>query len=824
MSASQCFLGIDLGTTNSAAAVFDGQNVTLVRNAAGETITPSVVRIDARGIVTVGSRARRYLDKDPDNVRTEFKRLLGAGHQLSFPASGATKRPEELSAAVLAAIRADVEAQLGFAPTRAVISVPALFELPQTAATSEAARLAGFAQVDMIQEPVASALAAGWRDTDPTLPWLIYDLGGGTFDVSLLETREGLLRVIGHDGDNFLGGRDFDDAIVDWATDALRARGGPALERANPEHRRALRRLRAAAEEAKIELTRARAAELALPDLEVDGREVELELVLDRSTLERLVAPLVQRTIAVCQRLLATHGIVPGPEALARVVLVGGPTAMPFLRERVAAALAAPFTQGHDPMTLVAQGAAYYAGTIGLDAAAPATPGAAAAGGGVRVWLQSPAVSADVNPFVVGKLVDRADLGRVRHVVLRETQSGWTGEPEALDADGSFVAMVSLTPRRTNTFALTGRDANGRDVALDPPTLTIVHGTTIGDPPLSRTVGVALASDRVQAFFERGAPLPTKRTFVLRTAETLSPQDPDGVLRVPIVQGEFAQAHLCRLVGSLDVRASALGAVLPAQSPVELTLEVDRGGRLGASARVVATGQVFDQVAHLVAGTLDAAAAEARLDALGAALAETRTKAFRFQMTATIARLGDAEAQLAGARRDASAARGGDLDALERLRRALVDLDVVLAEAEADLAWPELTTKAERVVAFATSWVAEFGTSDERTTLHATRQALEKARVAQNAVEVQRQIDLVRRLGAAAALRRPDAWREEFDYVAGRAVEATDPRKAARLVEEGHKAASAGQEAELERIVRDLWKLLPHSAEDRRLAHGSGVT
>src|SRR5499427_2508016 len=213
-SARSAFLGIDLGTTNSAAAVFDGEKVEIVRNPEGASITPSVVKIDARGNVTVGGRARRSLEKDPDNVRAEFKRLMGSPHALRFSASKLERRPEELSAEVLKAIREDVRAQFGVLPAHAVISVPALFELPQNAATSEAARLAGFDRVELIQEPVASAIAAGFKAEEESGPWLVYDLGGGTFDVSLLETQEGLLRVVGHDGDNFLGGRDFDAAIV----------------------------------------------------------------------------------------------------------------------------------------------------------------------------------------------------------------------------------------------------------------------------------------------------------------------------------------------------------------------------------------------------------------------------------------------------------------------------------------------------------------------------------------------------------------------------------------------------------------------------------
>ena len=341
MTQRPLYVGIDLGTTNSAAAVFDGEKVELIRTAAGSTLTPSVVRIDARGNVTIGTRARRFLDSDPQNTRAEFKRLMGTAQHLDFAAAKLSKKPEELAAEVLKSLRADAKDQIGFMPERAVISVPALFELPQSAATSEAARLAGFERVDLIQEPVASALAAGWTQEDSTGSWLVYDLGGGTFDASLLETRDGLLRVVGHDGDNFLGGRDIDGAIVDWAVGEIARLTGARIDKANPAHTTVIRKLKLAAEEAKQELGRLEEAAITIPNLEVDGVAFDVDLVIDRPTLDRLTLPLVDRSIEVCRRLLAAHGLT--ADQIGRIVLVGGPTVMPVLRRRVSEALGAPF-------------------------------------------------------------------------------------------------------------------------------------------------------------------------------------------------------------------------------------------------------------------------------------------------------------------------------------------------------------------------------------------------------------------------------------------------------------------------------------------------
>src|SRR5262245_48159730 len=333
MTKRPLYVGIDLGTTNSTVAVFDGEEVTLIRNSMGSVLTPSVVRIDTRGNVTVGARARRFLDTDPANTRSEFKRLMGTTHRLEFPASGTSRQPEELSADVLKSLRQDVADQLGVAPERAVVSVPALFELHQTAAASNAALRAGFERVELIQEPVASAIAAGWTQSGSNGPWLVYDLGGGTFDVSLLETREGLLRVVGHDGDNFLGGRDIDTSVVGWVLDQLLAQGHK-VDRSDPRYAIGLRVLRSAAEQAKIDLTRREDTETSVASaFEIDGKTVDVDLVLERAVLEQFVAPVVERSIGVCRRLLGEHGLVPAQ--LRKVVLVGGPTVIPYLRQRL---------------------------------------------------------------------------------------------------------------------------------------------------------------------------------------------------------------------------------------------------------------------------------------------------------------------------------------------------------------------------------------------------------------------------------------------------------------------------------------------------------
>ncbi len=812
------YVGIDLGTTNSTAAVFDGEKVTLVRNTQGATLTPSVVRIDARGGVTVGARARRFLESDPQSTRGEFKRLMGTAQAIDFASIKASKKPEELAAEVLKSLRADVKEHLGFVPARAVISVPALFELPQSAATSEAARLAGFEKVELIQEPVASALAAGWSADESSGSWLVYDLGGGTFDVSLLETRDGLLRVVGHDGDNFLGGRDFDWALCDWVLAEVGRSAGVTISRADPAQASAIRKLKLAVEEVKIELTRAAEASLVVPAaFEIGGASVDIDLTIERSTLEAVTRPLIDRSIEVCRRLLQTHGI--SAAQLGKVVLVGGPTVMPALRARVREALGAPFGEGLDPMTLVAQGAAIYAATAGLDARAPEK----LVEQGRKVWLQYPAMSSDLTPHVVGRLVDLDRKQEEIKIRLSRNDGQWTSPEVAVDGEGAFVLTVDLLPRRPNVFKVEAVGPGGAAIALSPSSFTIVQGLTISDPPLSRTVGVALADNRVRVYFERGAPLPAKRSFVHHTVESVAKGSSECLLKIPIIQGELEQAHLCRLVGTLEIGGSAVKQSLPAGSPVEITLELDRGGHLSARALVPSLGQVFEQVGHLLVPDATPEALEATVLAMRGRLVTLRDDALRRDAARVVGKLTYVDCALMEVDKDIQAARGGDADAGQKARRTLLELDGMLEECEGEALWPELESKARQAVAGASIWVGQFGSPTEQMLLEEATQAVDKARQLKQAVELQRQLRVVKNLTSACYQRHPQAWEWMFEDAASEAEQATDMVRAQTLVRDGRKAIERGDVAALRAIVQDLWKLLPVTVQQRRLGHESGV-
>jgi molecular chaperone DnaK len=262
---------------------------------------------------------------------------------------------------------------------------------------------------------------------------------------------------------------------------------------------------------------------------------------------------------------------------------------------------------------------------------------------------------------------------------------------------------------------------------------------------------------------------------------------------------------------------------LPAGSEIELALELDRGGELRASARVISTNQVFDQVALLVTQKMSLAELEQALGRLEARANDLSRNAFLSNSAGNVARLSAARTQLEQIRRNVAAFRGGDLDAGEQARRGILEFDAMLGDMEAEKAWPELQERMEDRYTWALSWVAEYGSPAERAALDKAYQSCKQALLARQEREAQRQLSLIYQLGFSAFVRQPGAWERLFEQAAARVSECTDIRRATELATRGHQAMRERRTADLEAIVHQLWKLLPVDRAEQQLGHGSAL-
>lgn len=813
------YIGIDLGTTNSTIASFDGEAVGVIPNANGENLTPSVIRIDQRCGVTVGRRACRFLESDPLNTCIEFKRLMGTEVKLEFPAAKQSFLPEELSAQVLSSLLSDACDMLGYRPRTAVVSTPALFELPQNHATMQAGKLAGLEEVLLIQEPIASAIAAGWREESGGM-WLIFDLGGGTLDVSLLETKEGRLRVVDHSGDNFLGGKDFDNALVDWALAKLHEQYGlPEVRRDNPESRPILNRLKAACEQTKIELSRLQRAVVVVPDLCRDeaGNIVVVDLEISRTDYEKLIEPLVARGLSVCLALLE-KAKVPVNE-ITHVVFVGGPTLTPLLRRMIGEAFGGRIAEGIDPMTIVARGAALYAATAGLDARPRESEPKPATGLVVRV--EHPPVTADAEPFVVGRFIPGPGEPLPAKVRI-EREDGEHVTPEtAVAPEGTFVLQVLLRRHARNGFRIRGFDGAGNEIPLQSPDFAIVHGVSIADPPLSRSVGVALSDDTMHVYFKKGTALPARKTFTHQTIRTVAAGSSEDLLSVPIIQGEFHRAHRNCLIGSLTI--GGVKQTLPAGSRVEVTLHLDRSGQMQARADIPSIGQSFENVVHILVPTASLDTLEQGLAATEKRSADLLRRGFSTGGKTTVKALEPVPALMIEARRCIESARGGDADARQRLHRLLLEIDATLDTVEEEFEWPQLLDEANERIQIALAWVSAWGTPAEQRLLDQAMEGATAAYQASDALELDRQIKAIKAVTYAAANRDPEIVFYDFEWYVENIATATDIPHATDLINQGRAAANRRDRDALRGINRQLYPLFPGTEEERSKSYGSGV-
>ena len=349
-------IGIDLGTTNSCVAVMEGGEPVVIANSEGARTTPSVVGFTKTGDRLVGQVAKRQAITNPENTVASIKRFMGTDHKVTL--NGKEYTPQQVSAMILQKLKADAEAYLGETVTEAVITVPAYFNDSQRQATKDAGTIAGLNVRRIINEPTAAALAYG-VDKEDDQKIMVYDLGGGTFDVSIIEMGDGVTEVLATNGDTHLGGDDFDQRIIDWMADAFQTENGIDLRK----DKMAAQRLKEAAEKAKIELSSAMSSQINLPFITADATGPKhLDMTLTRAKFNELTADLVDRTMGPVRKALQDAGL--RPSDLKKVLMVGGSTRIPAVYDAVKKELNCEPFKGINPDECVAVGAAIQGGVL----------------------------------------------------------------------------------------------------------------------------------------------------------------------------------------------------------------------------------------------------------------------------------------------------------------------------------------------------------------------------------------------------------------------------------------------------------------------------
>src|SRR5438876_196731 len=525
---------------------------------------------------------------------------MGSNRTKSFQRSGMKMSAEELSAEVLKQLKRDVASvRLGELVEAAVITVPADFDQPQCASTRRAAELAGIKQSPLLTEPVAAALAYTYQREVPRAFWLMYDVGGGTFDAALVRFNDGIGQAVNHGGDNQLGGSDIDSLIVDHllVPELQRSYNLHDFNRGHPHWNGAFAKLLLAAEEAKIRLSTLETVDIQLDFLGQDdhGDTVEVDFTLTRKHVEQFVEPLTRRAIEICKKVLAEKRL--GAADIEKLVLVGGPTLTPYMRQMLSdtsVGLGIPLEFGIDPLTVVARGAAVFAGGLKVDFSRPAT----VQHGAFQVQLEFEPMGTDTEPTIGGKIVASEGQkleGCTVEFVNRDAQPPWRSGKTKVNSNGVFLTQLFAGSAGQNVYQIEVCDATGKRQECTPAELTYTLTTVVFQrPPLEHNIGVETVGNQISLFFKKGATLPARKMRVHMTAEALRPGSNGRGIHIPVVEGPYPKADLNRAIGFLSIFDHQVKREVPPNSELEITLEIDESRILKGEAYIPVIDQSFE--------------------------------------------------------------------------------------------------------------------------------------------------------------------------------------------------------------------------------------
>lgn len=593
--------GIDLGTTNSAIAKFVKGEVEVFKNPleTGKETLPSVVYYKKDKVV-VGTNARTYFERDAENVFGTFKRKMGTTESFKVKSINQSKTPIELSAEVLKELKGFVHSGESF--DAAVITIPASFDVIQSNATKEAGYLAGFKQVILLQEPIAASLAYANKHKERDLvngQWLVYDLGGGTFDVALIKIKDGEMKVLDHEGDNFLGGADFDNLIIEKIIIPYLNKNFKFNDLENEMKSRTGKlnklyfRLLKLAEDAKITLSSRTSAEIEVRDItDENGVEIDISIDITRSEFEGVIKEYIDKTLDMIKKILVRNSL--KPSDIQFTLMVGGSTYTPYVRKRVEEILQIPINCGIDPTTAIAIGAAYYAGTkekiFEQGDKKKATSG-------IKVRLAYQKTSQEDEEILAGRI--EGNIEGLFYLITREDKGYDSGRKPLTNRISEDLPLVKNS---YNFFRLTILDDKRNIVETDAELIGIAQGKyNVAGQPLPHDICIQRDNDpeleinstTLDLYFQKNTILPLKRTKQYTLNKSILKGGNDKII-INVLEGpQTAIPEANQSIGYLEIDGSKVSRDILRGSEIEITLEISESKEIKVTIYIPMSDQQF---------------------------------------------------------------------------------------------------------------------------------------------------------------------------------------------------------------------------------------
>lgn len=590
--------GIDLGTTNSAIAIYTDGEVEVFKNPSNlKQSLASVVAYKGDRII-VGDKARELLKRTPNSVFGTFKRKMGTSDKYFLEATDGFISPVELSAIIIKELKNFIHS--GDNPDSVVITIPAAFDTMQSNATKKAGYQAGFSEVILLQEPIAASLAFANKSANNLADgkWLVYDFGGGTFDVALTSISDGEMKIIDHEGDNYLGGTDFDRAIIDkYIIPAMNNLGvfnnlEAELKKTSGKYNRLYNKLLYIAEEAKIELSNSDISELEFEVVDDTGNSIDIYLELDKSTFESIIKPDIDRTVLMIKEVMLRNQLT--ARDLNCVLLIGGTTYIPYVKQILHDELGLTIDSSMDPTTAVVVGAAYFAGTkLKSTQNVKTTTSSDTIKSKLKIRLAyDRVVQTDTTPILCR--AEYVEEGYKYRIIRKD--GGY--DSGLLPLEDKTKNYLSVAAQVYNTYVLTVYNSAGDKLYKE--TIGITHGKFgIDGQPLPDNICLVVdAVDEnttyLEPIFKKNDILPLKKTITKQISKTI-PRNSNDRLIIKVVEGSIDTLPSAnKLIGLIEISGSKLERDLIKGSDVELTFEITESRDIKVAAYLSLTDQEFN--------------------------------------------------------------------------------------------------------------------------------------------------------------------------------------------------------------------------------------
>lgn len=593
--------GIDLGTTNSLIAKYSNGGVEVFKNPIGHKETlPSVVAFKKERIL-VGDKAKEYTEKDPENVMAFFKRKMGTAESFFIPAIQKNITSVELSAYVLKELKNFV--YTGETVQSVVITIPASFDTIQSNATKQAGYQAGFNEVILLQEPIAASLAFANKRNDDSIKgkWLVYDLGGGTFDVALVTFENGEMRVKDHEGDNFLGGIDFDQLIVEkLIVPHLLSKGifnnlHNELKQSKGKYNKEYYIMLIKAEEAKVALSSADNVEIEFEIEDDAGTHHDIYFTINRLDFENIIKKQIEYTLELLTKIIDRNQL--QSLDIEEVILIGGSTYIPLVRNMIASELNIKVNASTDPTTAVAIGAAYYAGSKTIQITNNASFHNADTKNQLEIKAAFQHITKDNEEYFVANIIGTHDNAFYR---ITRTDGGFDSGIKNLT--NKISEILPLLSNTTNIFNIKIVDEKNNSISTNLDSFEIVHGKfSVLGQPLPNDICIEIDDidnniTKCEVLFERNAILPLKKTIIKEITRTIEKGSTDRVIINVLEGNKYAIPSSNFPLGVIEIKGENLTTDLIKGSDIEIRLEMTESRDLKIKATLLTNDQEFDEV------------------------------------------------------------------------------------------------------------------------------------------------------------------------------------------------------------------------------------